>query len=58
MSMVAVKYTQAGIAATIMSTFPIVVIPLTMIVYKEKPTTRSVVGSIVAIIGVALLFIK
>lgn len=58
MSLVAVKHTQAGIAATIMSTFPIVVIPLTMIVHKEKPTLRSVLGSIVAIIGVALLFIE
>ncbi len=58
MSMVAVKLTQAGIAATIMSTFPIIVIPLTMLIHKEKPTTRSVVGSIIAIIGVAMLFIE
>ncbi|MEZ5360633.1 MAG: DMT family transporter [Candidatus Zixiibacteriota bacterium] len=58
MSLVAVKHTHAGIAATIMSTFPIIVIPLTMIVHKEKPTMRSVVGAIVAIAGVALLFIE
>ncbi len=58
MSLVAVKYTEAGIAATIMSTFPIVVIPLMMIFYKEKPTLRSVIGSVIAVVGVALLFIE
>ena len=58
MSLVAVKNTQAGIAATIMSTFPIVVIPLAMIFYKEKPTIRSVIGAVVAVLGIGLLFIE
>jgi len=58
LSLVAVKYTEAGIAATLMSTFPVVVIPLTMIVYKERPTWRAVVGAVVAVAGVAMLFIE
>jgi len=58
LSLVAVKNTQAGIAATIMSTFPVVVIPLAMIVHKEKPSYRSVLGAIIAVAGVALLFIE
>jgi len=58
LSLVAVKYAQAGVAATIMSTFPIIVIPLAFFFHKEKPTWRSVVGSVIAIAGVALLFIE
>ena len=58
LSLVAVKYTEAGIAATLMSTFPVVIIPLTMIVHKEHPSWRAVVGAIVAIAGVAMLFIE
>lgn len=58
MSLVAVKHTMAGIAATIMSSFPVVVILLVMIFYKERPTLRSVLGAIIAVIGVSMLFIE
>ncbi len=58
LSLVAVKNTQAGIAATLMSTFPVVIIPLAMIVHKEKPSFRSVLGAVIAVAGVALLFIE
>ena len=58
LSLVAVKYAQAGVAATIMSTFPIIVIPLAFYFNKERPTWRSIVGSIIAIAGVALLFLE
>ena len=58
LSLLAVKHTAAGIAATIMSTFPIVVIPLAMVFYKEQPTYRSVIGAVVAVAGVAMLFIE
>ena len=58
LSLVAVKHTQAGIAMTLMSTFPVVVIPLAMIVHKERPSYRSVLGAIIAVIGVAMLFIE
>lgn len=58
LSLVAVKYTEAGIAATLMSTFPVVVIPLAMVVHQERPTWRAVAGAIVAVAGVAMLFIE
>jgi drug/metabolite transporter (DMT)-like permease len=58
LSLVAVKNTEAGIAATLMSTFPVVIIPLTMIVHHERPSYRSVLGAIVAVAGVAMLFIE
>ncbi len=58
LSLVAVKHTAAGIAATLISTFPVMVIPLAMIFHKERPTYRSLWGTIVAVCGVALLFIE
>ena len=58
MSLVAVQHTEAGIAAAIMATYPVVIIPLTMLVHKERPTYRSVLGAIVAVAGVAMLFIQ
>lgn len=58
LSLVAVQNTQAGIAATLMSLPPVLVIPLTMIIHKEHPTWRSVLGAIIAVIGVAMLFIE
>lgn len=56
MSLVAVQHTKAGIAAAIMATYPVIIIPATMIVHKERPTWRSVVGAIVAVGGVVMLF--
>lgn len=58
MSMIAVKHAQAGVAATLISTFPVVIIPMTMIIHKERPSIRAVVGAIIAVIGVAMLFIE
>jgi len=57
LSMVALAYTQAGIAQTLMSLMPIFIIPVLWIVYKEKTNSRGIIGAIVAIIGVAIIFI-
>jgi len=57
MSLTAVKYTQAGIAMAIMATVPILVIPLVIIFFKEKVSPRAVVGSMLAVIGVTVLFL-
>ncbi len=57
-SLIAVSNTHVGIAATLMSTMPILMIPLMWILYKERPTTRGLIGTIIAVLGVALLFVK
>lgn len=58
LSIVAVKYTQAGIAATLLATVPILVIPLEIIVHKRKPSLRAVTGTICAIFGITLIFLR
>lgn len=57
LSLVAVNNTEAGIAAAIMATVPVLVIPLVIIVYKEKVSARALIGAIIAAGGVALLFL-
>jgi drug/metabolite transporter (DMT)-like permease len=58
LSLLAVQHTETGIAATLMSTVPVLVIPVTMIVHKERPTYRSVLGAIIAVAGVAMLVLE
>ncbi len=56
-SLLAVKYTSSGIAATIMSIVPVLIIPFSVIMFKEKITPKEVVGAFIAIGGVALFFL-
>ncbi len=58
LSLVSVKYTDTGVAATIMSTVPVLMIPLVIIIEKEKPSLRAITGAVVAVAGVAILFLR
>jgi drug/metabolite transporter (DMT)-like permease len=55
LSMVAVAYIAAGIAQTLMSLMPVLIIPVVWVVYREKTNWRGILGAVVAIIGVAIL---
>jgi len=56
LSLVAVKYTEAGVAATIMALVPVLIIPPAVLIQKERVTSRAVLGSLLAVGGVGLLF--
>lgn len=56
-SLLAVQYTSAGIASTITSLSPILIIPVSIIFFKEKVTLKGISGALISIVGVALLFI-
>jgi drug/metabolite transporter (DMT)-like permease len=55
-SLIAVKYTAAGIASTIMALVPIFIILPAVIFYKEKVTLPEMIGAFVSVAGVALFF--
>jgi drug/metabolite transporter (DMT)-like permease len=58
LSMLALADTQnAGIAQTLMSLMPIFIIPVVWLVYREKTNWRGIIGALVAVVGVAILFI-
>jgi drug/metabolite transporter (DMT)-like permease len=56
-SLIAVKYTEAGVASTIMSLVPVFIILPAVVLYKEKVTISEMLGAVVSVGGVALFFI-
>jgi uncharacterized membrane protein len=57
LSMVAIKYTYIGIASTLMALPPVFLLPLSYWVFKEKITLLAVIGTVIAIIGSAIIFL-
>jgi drug/metabolite transporter (DMT)-like permease len=57
-SLIAVAHTKVGIAATLMSTMPIIMLPIARYVYKEKLNWQAVSGAVLAVAGVSILFLK
>jgi len=56
LSVVAVKYTHVAIAATLNSTSPLFVLPLAVWFFKERISSRAVVGAFIACLGIAFYF--
>ncbi len=57
-SLVAIANTKVGIAATLMSTMPIIMLPYVRYVYKERLSWRAIAGAFIAVAGVTILFIR
>lgn len=56
-SLLAIQHTQAGIAATIMSIVPVLIIPPAILIFKEKVNWKEIIGAIITVGGVAIFFI-
>jgi drug/metabolite transporter (DMT)-like permease len=54
--LLSLQFTSVGVSSTLTNTTPIVLIPIGYLVFGEKITYRAVVGTGVAIAGVAVLF--
>lgn len=57
LSLFSIQHTNAGIASTIMSIVPVLIIPPSIYFFKQKVKPNEVIGAIVSVIGVALFFI-
>jgi drug/metabolite transporter (DMT)-like permease len=57
LSLFAVRHTVAGVAASIMALQPVIIIPLVVILYRERVGIGGFLGALVAVAGVALLFL-
>jgi drug/metabolite transporter (DMT)-like permease len=57
LSMAAVTYTSAGIAQTLMSLMPVLIIPIVWLLYKQRTSLRGMLGATIAVIGVSILFL-
>jgi len=56
-SLIAIQHTSTGIAATLMSIVPILIIPPAILIFKQKVSTKEIIGAIISVVGVALFFI-
>ena len=57
LSMIAVQSSRIGIASTLMAMTPVLSLPLVRIVFKERVTPRAVLGTLVAMAGVAAMIL-
>ncbi len=57
-SYIAIQNTRIGIAATIMATPPLLLIPLSAMFLHERITIRGFMGTVLAIVGVGILFAR
>lgn len=56
-SLMAVQYTAAGIASTLMAMTPIIIILPSYWLFHEKITWRSVIGAVISVLGISLFFL-
>ena len=56
-SLMAVQYTSAGIASTLMALTPIIIILPSHWLFHQRITWQSVLGAVISVIGVSLLFL-
>lgn len=57
MQLTSLQYTTAGISSTIMAITPVIVIPFSIVIFKEKVVPKEIFGAILSFLGVALLFL-
>ncbi len=57
LSLVALQHTAAGIVSSLTSISPVLIIPLSIGIFKERVQPREILGAFVSILGVVLLFI-
>lgn len=56
-SLLSVKYTETGIASTIMAIVPILIIPPSIFIYKQKFNWLEIAGAFISVGGVVLMFL-
>jgi len=57
-SLMAVQYTAAGIASTLMAMTPIIILLPSYWLFHTKITWRAVLGAVISVIGVSLFFLS
>ena len=56
-SLISIKFTETGIASTIMALVPVLIILPAVIIYKQKVTVWEIAGAVISVGGVALFFL-
>ena len=56
--MLSMQYLTAAVSQTFVAALPIVIIPFVMVIHKERVSLRAALGAVIAVAGVAILFVK
>lgn len=56
-SLLAVQHAEVGVASTLMALPPVLLLPISHFVYKERFGWQTVAGTLVAMVGVGVLFL-
>lgn len=56
LSLMAVRYSSAGVASTLMALVPALIILPHALIYKQKVEFKEIVGTIISLVGVSLFF--
>lgn len=56
-SLMAVLYTQAGIAQTLMALTPVFILLPSYLIFHQKISMREIIGAVISVVGVSLFFI-
>jgi drug/metabolite transporter (DMT)-like permease len=56
-SLLAVQNAEVGVASTLMALPPVIILPISYFVFKEKIGWQAILGTVLAIAGVAVLFL-
>ena len=57
LSLMAVQYTSAGIASTLMALTPVIIILPSYLLFRQPVTWRAVLGAVISVVGVSLFFL-
>ena len=57
LSLMAVQYTEAGIASTLMALTPVFIIWPAHLLFNQKVAFKEVIGACISVIGVSLFFV-
>jgi drug/metabolite transporter (DMT)-like permease len=56
-SLFAIQHAEIGVASTLMALTPVIILPISYFVFHEKVGWQAIVGTVLAIAGVAILFL-
>ncbi len=57
LSTLAAYLIEVGVAQTLLSLMPVFIIPVVWFLYKQRTSWRGIVGAVIAVVGVAILFL-
>ena len=55
LSLVALRHCPAGVVATILATMPVMILPASVLLHREKVSPRAILGALVSVVGIAML---